>query len=558
MTRFRRLRRWWPVALVGLIALLVYAAWPGRSTFTVSPETTYITEPLDAEGNVDYQTALNERMGRGITPDTNANVLIWQALGPRPEGVMMPPEYFKWLGIEPPPEEGEYFIGSDRYFEAHLQDRLQKVEGPPDQKQPDPQPPAVPGDDEFGEFRAPPDPKQQWNDELDRARKWPWKVKEHPNIADWLKRNEKPLAVAIEAGKRPQYFNPLVSKVTGSAGSRLQNASMSGVQMIRTLAGALKCRAMGRVADGDFAGAWQDLLACQRLGRHVMRSGTLIEALVGMAIVAIATDGEITLLSHGKHSSKQVLAWLKDLQDLPPLPPLADTLDHGERLFALDGLTHAARHEWREMGAVLGIRPAKDPPGDGLWSRLFTRSIDWDPALRNLNRMYDRCAAAWRLPDRGARQQEMAKIDEEMKEAKSAPFKLGMLDRAALSKAERGEIVGGILIGLVVPALQKVQSAADRTEQTQRNLHIAFALAAYRADMGRYPARLDELAPKYLPKVPGDLFSGGPLIYRPTEAGYLLYSVGANGLDEDGRWTDDDPRGDDIRVRMPVAEVAGK
>jgi hypothetical protein len=81
---------------------------------------------------------------------------------------------------------------------------------------------------------------------------------------------------------------------------------------------------------------------------------------------------------------------------------------------------------------------------------------------------------------------------------------------------------------------------------------VAFALAAYRADHGKYPASLDELAPKYLPKVPRDLFSGGPLVYLPEGDGYLLYSFGVNGSDEDGRGRDDDPRGDDLAVRMPV------
>ena len=47
--------------------------------------------------------------------------------------------------------------------------------------------------------------------------------------------------------------------------------------------------------------------------------------------------------------------------------------------------------------------------------------------------------------------------------------------------------------------------------------------------MGRYPKELDALAPKYLAKLAADLFSGKPLIYRPGEKGYLLYSVGANG-----------------------------
>ena len=127
-----------------------------------------------------------------------------------------------------------------------------------------------------------------------------------------------------------------------------------------------------------------------------------------------------------------------------------------------------------------------------------------------------------------------------------------------MNKRERGEQIGNILIGLLLPALDKIQDAYDRTEQTQINLHIAFALAAYRADAGRYPVRLDDLAPKYLARIPADVFSGKPLIYRPTENDYLLYSVGVNGIDEDGRWTEDEPRGDDLRVRMPVPEPARK
>ena len=65
---------------------LAWAMWPSRSTFTVGTETTYVTGPLDKQGYVDYVAALNERLREGITPENNANVLIWQALGPRPEG----------------------------------------------------------------------------------------------------------------------------------------------------------------------------------------------------------------------------------------------------------------------------------------------------------------------------------------------------------------------------------------------------------------------------------------------------------------------------------------
>src|SRR6266404_1562115 len=70
-----------------------------KPRFTIGKETTYLTGPVDADGYIDYTAALNERLGRGIKPAENANVLLWKAFGPQPEGKKMPPEFFKRLGI---------------------------------------------------------------------------------------------------------------------------------------------------------------------------------------------------------------------------------------------------------------------------------------------------------------------------------------------------------------------------------------------------------------------------------------------------------------------------
>jgi hypothetical protein len=315
---------------------------------------------------------------------------------------------------------------------------------------------------------------------------------------------------------------------------------------------------MSRAAGGDVDGAWQDLLACQRLGRRLAAGGgSLVEGLVGVALIAIASDAEVALLGHGRYPSKRVVGWLADARALPPLVPLADVLEPGERFFMLDMLTNVASFGGRNVDAA-GGRVRAIPAGSGFWDTLFTRTIDWDPALRKANAVFDRCVAAAREPDRRVARQEFAQLVDEVEQAKQAAEQMSVPEKLMLGKGERGESIGIKVIALAVPAVEKVRDAWDRTEQTQRNLHVAFALAAYRADHGRYPANLEELAPKYLPRVPEDLFSGGPLIYRPEEGGYLLYSVGANGLDEDGRWMDDDPPGDDPRVRMPVPEPKAK
>jgi hypothetical protein len=112
-------------------------------------------------------------------------------------------------------------------------------------------------------------------------------------------------------------------------------------------------------------------------------------------------------------------------------------------------------------------------------------------------------------------------------------------------------MIGEILVGLLTPAVLKAQTAHDKSEQMRRNVQIAFALAAYRSQYGRYPEKLDSLVPEYLATLPDDLFSGKPVIYRLTEDGYLLYSVGPNGEDEGGRGPEDQPRGDDLTVRVP-------
>src|SRR5262249_19668430 len=103
-----------------------------------------------------------------------------------------------------------------------------------------------------------------------------------------------------------------------------------------------------------------------------------------------------------------------------------------------------------------------------------------------------------------------------------------------------------------------MQRHADWHEQSQRNLRLAFALAAYRGEHQRYPDKLDVLAPKSLPEVPTDLYSGRALIYCPSANGYLLYSVGVNGRDEGGRASADTPPGDDPHVRMPLPALPKK
>jgi hypothetical protein len=68
-----------------------------------------------------------------------------------------------------------------------------------------------------------------------------------------------------------------------------------------------------------------------------------------------------------------------------------------------------------------------------------------------------------------------------------------------------------------------------------RLLATELALRCYQASKGRPAARLDDLVPEYLAKVPHDPFSRHALVYRPQGTNWLLYSVGPDGVDDGGR-----------------------
>jgi hypothetical protein len=509
-----------------LVAILAFVGKP-KLPFPVGKKTTYVMGPLDADGRIDYVAALNDRWSGGVTPANNANVLIWKALGPHPEGATMPDEFFQRLGIDPPPEQRDYFIPLRHYLR--------------DQGKLNPLPSA-----------------NALYDDLSHCSQRSWKALKHENIAAWLKANEKPLALVLDATKRTQYYSPLVPKRTQSGPSPLTGALLPSVQECRELANALTARAMLRVSEDRFDEAWQDLLACHRLGRLVAQGATLIELLVGLAIDTVAAKADLAFLDQANLKSEQIKDCLRDLRQLPPMSPLADKIEFGERFMTLDMVTMIDRYGPEPLENLDKVTP-KEP---SFFSKLFQANIDWEPALININRWYDRIAKAVRNPDRDTREKEIKQIEAELRELKEES-QISLTDRLYLFVAPdgariRGEKIGNILICLLLPAFNKVQSACDRREQQQNNLNLAFALAAYQRDHGHYPKKLEDLAPKYLDNIPIDWFSGEPLVYRPSENGYLFYSVGVNGQDEAGHGPEDQPAGDDLSIRMPLPKLEQK
>ena len=85
-----------------------------------------------------------------------------------------------------------------------------------------------------------------------------------------------------------------------------------------------------------------------------------------------------------------------------------------------------------------------------------------------------------------------------------------------------------------MPAIDNVPGHVHELRMKRDATLVAIALEQWRREHGRWPERLEQLVPKHLEAVPSDQFDGLDLRYLAKSEGPLLYSVGRDGLDEDG------------------------
>ena len=141
----------------------------------VSPETTYLTEPLDEDGLPNYVEHLGEQMMQGVTPENNGAVPFWQAAGSKRISPEQRTWYFAKLGMPVPKEREPAF---DIYFVA-AQEILATREPPEDVY-------AVAGD------------------LLSR----PWRRSELPELAQWLDAHADDFTLLEQAASRDRFACP--------------------------------------------------------------------------------------------------------------------------------------------------------------------------------------------------------------------------------------------------------------------------------------------------------------------------------------------------------------
>ena len=502
----------------------------------VSKKTTYLLGPLRKDGFIDYGAAINARASKGVTPQNNAAVPLAEALGP---SIFSPEKYrrkfFEKLGIPVPPEQGLYFLDMEQFSRRRRGTKQQR-----------------------DAYR-----KDLYNQQ-EESMNGPWSRKRLPKLAAWLEYNRKPLEIVKSGLRREKWYHPMILM---NDDATLISVLLPIIQQTRSMARALTARALLSVQERRLDDATGDLLASHRLARHAGSGQSLIEALVGYAVEAMACHADAKMLSSGRLSKKQLTDFRRELTRLPPLSPIAEKINNFERLAALDAVRLLANGGINALSELSSL----EQPGesfvvttqpselDGLSIKIkvlnaLLKQVDWNIVLTMVNTEFDRVNAAMAKPTFAERKKAIAAYGQHLGELVKNLPRLTDLVLGALNQKFLSEMVGGLFIRFMMPAITAGRVAEDRNVTRMQLTIVAVALERYRKANGRFPMALSALRPKFLSQIPKDLYSEKPLVFKPSRNGYLLYAVGRNREDDGGATFDSKPPGDDIPVRIKLAK----
>ncbi len=525
------------VVLLVLAALLAYMYWPtGPVKIIIFRQTTYIDGPLNSDGTVNYVAYLDANYAKGVTPENNAAPLLLRVCGPDMLPTALTGQILARLGL---PAD---ILDRDKHF---IEWKHRARPGKARATMPSPSDEQTDANDEDEQDRGP-----SLNEVYDML----LAGQVHPDLEAWLAENAGPLDLVRQAAAKERLYMPQVSASTPPS---MVDVICPSLQSFQKAAQALTLRALLKAKRNDLAGAWDDVLAAHRLARLMGQGRTLIEQLIAMGIEGFAAKAGTELATRYPMSAEMGKSVLGRLAGLKPFGDIVSTIDEGERFLALDCVMMISRGGgWRAFTSLTGSSSKLDPKAAPL-------DLDYNQMLRGVNSWYDRMVKPLRIPLCKGRKQACDIFGAELKEMAGTVGTVGngvaMLIFRCGGRPFRGALTArltDVLVAIMMPTLEAAVTLDDVNRANGEIEIVAVALACYHAETGRWPAELKELCPSLLKAIPADRFSIKPLIYRPSENGYLLYSVGKNMRDDGGQW---EPRSDKIssaaRKDDIVAEV---
>lgn len=346
---------------------------------------------------------------------------------------------------------------------------------------------------------------------LDRALKGDPDALADSSVLGWLEANREALAQFREA-TRYEYSGIELKAADGM----LISALLPSLGPMRELTHVSVVEGKRLESEGRAVEAVDLYIDALAAGAHAGAGVTLIENLVGVAMQRQASAALLDAYAAGHKLDYAALAEQLERSYAPPRP-IAQTIQF-ERAIVLDVMQRA--YDWNPdtgmyrvaddvpqlINAVTGM--SDDPLGE-LAAAVILGAVGFERMVAQANEQYDRMTEATLELYPQARQT-LDELDEQF--------------------GQPGFRLRNPLLATLLPSISKAQKLHTRGEATRRATLLVTQLQAHRQQHGVYPDSLDALPTG----TAIDPFTEQPFVYRRDGDGFVLYSAGANGVDDGG------------------------
>jgi hypothetical protein len=322
-------------------------------------------------------------------------------------------------------------------------------------------------------------------------------------IAGVLANNQEALELLHQAATRPQSRYP-INLTLGP------NTLLPHLTPLKHASRLLEFEAIDALENGNAEKAVRSVQASLGLGRSLATEPLLISQLVRISLDAVSCRSLERVLNRARLSDLQLQALNSALLKAENPDALARALI-GEQSIGFTLFTTSYRD-------ALAVGPA------GRSSRLETVAVDLLSPLIKATGFFQR--------DQVFYFDTMQLYLETL--SLPSPRNLESAKRAErrIDEAKRGYY---IFSAMLLPAFSKTVQKNLEWAALLRVSQTALAIERFRlGHEDRVPDSLSALVPAYLPSVPVDPFDGQPLRYARRVEGYVVYSIGPDGVDDGG------------------------
>ncbi len=355
---------------------------------------------------------------------------------------------------------------------------------------------------------------------------WPvhWSEEQCVAISSWLSASEQALDYVVKGSQKPYYW----PEFSGS----LMLAAIPDIAWVRNVTSALYARSQLYAADGELDHAISDLVTCFRLGAHFTGRWVLVAQIRGSSTRGFAMKGAFSILANTQVQPVTLRHLQTRLEQLRANGMYSFDFT-AERFVFYDCIQRMFTDDGNGDGYIpeVALRipgPWKSfLPGFSEQQKHDLLKLDRRQTTILTDELFDRLAeatkmTAWQFQN----------------------------DANHVRTGIETVIERNAYIAFLAGSYIKTLDLASRMQTDLEALIATVAILRYEAERGQLPSSLETLVDEgYLRALPQDSYSDGPLIYRRTDDGFILYSLGAD-FDDDGgtpsRWGEGEKGGDQV------------